>query len=89
MLYEVVDGQILEKNMGSREIEIATSWVAIFPVAHRFRRSSCLPDHVENTLPRRVRVPCPLVAITVASPMFPSGHGSRSGHEVITEELGL
>ncbi|MGA7495761.1 MAG: hypothetical protein WBX00_03455, partial [Isosphaeraceae bacterium] len=24
MLYEVVDGQILEKNMGSREIEIAT-----------------------------------------------------------------
>ncbi len=42
MLYEVVDGQILEKNMGSRELEIATilgGYLFQFARAHRLGRA--------------------------------------------------
>ena len=42
MLYEVVDGQIVEKNMGSREIEIAAILVVI---------SCSLPGPIGSVVP--------------------------------------
>ena len=69
MLYEVVDGQVVEKTMGTFETDIASLLVEIlgpFARANRlgqvfsemlfriYRRGSPAPSR------RRVRVPCPL-----------------------------